>query len=59
MFLLWCSHKKLTRPFTNPQSRRETHVVCLSCTRQFEYDLDAMKVGKEIPRPEPRMAVAR
>ena len=47
-----CRHRHLTRPFT-PLGRqgvpqRETYVVCLDCTKQFAYDLTAMRVGKAI-----------
>lgn len=50
-----CSHRKIGRPFTEKDSRTKTRVVCLDCGTAFHYDLDAMKIGKEIPRPEPRM----
>lgn len=47
-----CRHR-YGRPFTILNLRTtnpETYVVCLECTRQFEYDLHTMKVGKELPR---------
>jgi hypothetical protein len=52
--LLGCSHRPLTRPIT-PLSKPgepagETYVVCLDCGRQFAYDWDRMRIGKEIER---------
>lgn len=53
-----CWHK-YSRPFTTRTWRTheigdvkelvlQTYVVCLSCTKRFEYDLKAMKIGKEL-----------
>jgi len=50
--LFFCGHRHLTRPFTPLREpgvpRCETYVVCLDCTKQFAYDLTAMRVGKLI-----------
>ena len=47
-----CGHRHLTRPFTPLGQQgvppRETYVVCLDCTKQFAYDLTAMRVGEAI-----------
>lgn len=40
-----CWHK-YSRVFT---IRKQTYVVCMRCSKKFEYDLKTMKVGKEIP----------
>ena len=52
--LLVCSHRRLTRPITPlskpSQPAGETYVVCLDCGRQFAYDWDHMRIGKEIER---------
>lgn len=49
-----CAHRRLTRPLT-PVSRQDvpcdTYVVCLDCGKQFEYDLNEMRIGKAIPSP--------
>jgi DNA-directed RNA polymerase subunit RPC12/RpoP len=62
--LLVCSHRRLTRPITplsKPgQPAGETYVVCLDCGRQFAYDWDRMRIGKEIERsPESRCPTPR
>lgn len=49
-----CRHRRLTRPIT-PVSKPgvpsgETYVVCLDCGKQFSYDWDAMRMGKQIPQ---------
>ena len=50
--LFRCPHRRLTRPVApitkagQPHSR--SYVVCLDCGKQFEYDLDHMRVGKPI-----------
>jgi hypothetical protein len=52
--LFRCSHRRITRPMApitkagTPHSR--SYVVCLDCGKQFEYDLQAMKIGKAIER---------
>ena len=50
--LFRCSHRRLTSPFT-PVSKKgvlydDTYVVCLDCGKQFEYDLNEMRIGKVI-----------
>jgi hypothetical protein len=52
--LFRCSHRRLTRPMApvsragRPQS--QTYVVCLDCGKQFEYDVQTMRMGKAIDR---------
>jgi hypothetical protein len=68
-FLFLCGHRHLTRPFTplgqNGVPRGGTYVVCLDCTRQFAYDLEAMRMGKAIDHTHdacvipPALAAAR
>jgi hypothetical protein len=52
--LFKCSHSRLTRPIT-PVSKPgvasgETYVVCLDCGKQFAYDWNHMRIGKQIDR---------
>jgi hypothetical protein len=50
--LFRCPHHRLTRPVSpvtkagQPQS--QCYVVCLDCGKQFEYDLNEMRIGKAI-----------
>src|SRR5579864_3248265 len=48
--LFRCSHRRLTRPVAPVtkagQPRSQSYVVCLDCGKQFEYDLDKMRIGK-------------
>ncbi len=50
--LFRCSHRHLTRPVTPVRKHGEPHggtyVVCLDCGKQFAYDLDLMRVGRQI-----------
>jgi DNA-directed RNA polymerase subunit RPC12/RpoP len=52
--LLRCSHRRLTRPVAPITKAGEPHsqsyVVCLDCGKQFEYDLNLMRMGKAIDR---------
>jgi len=47
-----CPHQRLTRPMApitkagTPHS--QSYVVCLDCGKQFEYDLNEMRIGKPI-----------
>ncbi len=50
--LFRCSHRRLTRPMA-PISKAGTphsksYVVCLDCGKQFEYDIEHMRIGKAI-----------
>jgi hypothetical protein len=49
-----CSHRHLTRPVTPVRKQGEpqggTYVVCLDCGKQFAYDLDRMRVGRQISK---------
>jgi hypothetical protein len=52
--LFRCPHKRLTRPVAPISRQGQPHggsyVVCLDCGKQFEYDLNQMRIGKAIPR---------
>jgi hypothetical protein len=47
-----CSHRRLSRPFAPitkaGQPHSQSYVVCLDCGKQFEYDLNKMRIGKAI-----------
>lgn len=50
--LFRCPHHRLTRPMA-PITRAGTphsqsYVVCLDCGKQFEYDLEKMRIGRPI-----------
>jgi DNA-directed RNA polymerase subunit RPC12/RpoP len=50
--LFRCSHRRLTRPVAPitkaGQPHSQSYVVCLDCGKQFEYDLNEMRIGKVI-----------
>ncbi len=50
--LFRCSHRRLTRPVAPVtkagQPHSQSYVVCLECGKQFEYDLNQMRIGKAI-----------
>jgi DNA-directed RNA polymerase subunit RPC12/RpoP len=50
--LFRCSHRRLTRPFAPVTKAGQPHsqgyVVCLDCGKQFEYDMNLMRMGKAI-----------
>ncbi len=52
--LFRCRHRRLSRPITPPakpgSSRLPAYVVCLDCGKQFQYDLERMRMGKAIKR---------
>jgi DNA-directed RNA polymerase subunit RPC12/RpoP len=52
--LFRCSHRRLTRPVAPitkaGQPHSQSYVVCLDCGKQFEYDLNEMRIGKVIDR---------
>jgi DNA-directed RNA polymerase subunit RPC12/RpoP len=52
--LFRCSHRRLTRPVAPitkaGQPHSQSYVVCLDCGKQFEYDLNQMRIGKVIDR---------
>lgn len=65
--LFRCPHHRLTRPMApitiagKPHS--QSYVVCLDCGKQFEYDLNRMRIGRPIDHshenaivPPPRAA---
>ena len=41
--VLGCRHQKYTFPRTNPRTGC-THVTCIDCGREFEYDFERMKL---------------
>jgi hypothetical protein len=51
-FLFRCGHRRLTRPMAPitkaGQPHSQSYVVCLDCGKQFEYDLNEMRIGKAI-----------
>jgi hypothetical protein len=50
--LFRCPHHRLTRPVAPitkaGQPHSASYVVCLDCGKQFEYDLNEMRIGKAI-----------
>lgn len=50
--LFRCSHRRLTWPLAPitkaGQPRSQSYVVCLDCGKQFEYDLQEMRIGKAV-----------
>lgn len=48
---LRCRHRRLTFPLSARDDAGAAHVTCLDCGREFWYDWDNMRRGKERPRP--------
>jgi hypothetical protein len=52
--LFRCPHRRLTRPAAPitkaGQPHSQSYVVCLDCGKQFEYDVNEMRIGKAIDR---------
>jgi hypothetical protein len=47
--LLGCSHKRTTFPITDMRTaRKRTHVTCLNCGKEFEYNWMQMKLADEV-----------
>src|SRR5215471_2840874 len=50
--LFRCSHRRLTRPVAPISKAGQPHsqsfVFCLDCYKQFEYDLQEMRIGEVI-----------
>ena len=50
--LFRCGHRRLTRPVAPitkaGQPHSQSYVVCLDCGKQFEYDMNEMRIGKSI-----------
>ena len=50
--LFRCGHRRLTRPVSPitkaGQPHSQCYVVCLDCGKQFENDLNEMRIGKAI-----------
>jgi hypothetical protein len=61
--LFRCSHRRLAGPFApitkagHPHS--QSYVVCLDCGKQFEYDLNEMRIGKAIDHSHDAQIVPR
>lgn len=51
-----CSHRRLTRPVAPitkaGQPHSKSYVVCLDCGKQFEYDVNTMRMGRAIDRSQ-------
>jgi hypothetical protein len=46
-----CRQPDPSRPFLGPVNpSKGTYVACLSCGRQFHYDLKTMRVGRAFPK---------
>ena len=45
-----CSHKRTTFPIT---VRKTTHVTCLECGKEFEYNWNEMRMASQEYRPLP------
>jgi len=52
-----CHHRRLTRPITPvhnaatqkcDRSGKGTYVACLDCGQRFQYDVEKMRVGRQI-----------
>jgi hypothetical protein len=61
--LFRCAHRRLTSPLT-PVSKKgvphgATYVVCLDCGKQFDYDLNQMRIGKPIDHSHDACVVPR
>ena len=64
--LFGCSHQRTTFPQTpgrknsgytaTSATRNGTYVVCLDCGKEFAYDWDGMRIGRQVP---PRIAEAQ
>ena len=52
--LFRCRHRRLSRPLSlvtrAGQAPSRTYVVCLDCGKQFDYDVQRMRIGKVIER---------
>lgn len=50
--LFRCPHRRLTRPMApitkSGKPHSQSYVVCLDCGKQFEYDLQRMRIGRAI-----------
>jgi hypothetical protein len=61
--LFRCAHRRLTSPFTPVRKKGltcgDTYVVCLDCGKQFEYDLNEMRIGKGIDHSHDACVVPR
>jgi hypothetical protein len=57
--LFGCSHQRTTFPLTPGRKssgytaasavRSGTYVVCLDCGKEFAYDWDGMRIGRQVP----------
>jgi DNA-directed RNA polymerase subunit RPC12/RpoP len=61
--LFRCSHRRLTRPVAPitkaGQPHSQSYVVCLDCGKQFEYDMQEMRIGKVIDHSQDACVVPK
>jgi hypothetical protein len=59
--LFGCTHQRTTFPLTPGRkvsasapsaTRNGTYVVCLDCGKEFAYDWDGMRIGRQVQVPE-------
>jgi hypothetical protein len=61
--LFGCTHQRTTFPLTPGRksavktapsaTRSGTYVVCLDCGKEFAYDWDGMRIGRQVPAAAP------
>ncbi len=56
--LFGCSHARTTFPLTRDRkgaaARTGMYVVCLDCGREFAYDWDEMRIGRQVGVTSPK-----
>jgi hypothetical protein len=59
-----CSHARTTFPLTPGRrtlapsaTRSGTYVVCLDCGKEFAYDWEGMRIGRQVPARVPATVV--
>jgi hypothetical protein len=61
--LFRCPHRRLTRPMApitkTGKPHSQSYVVCLDCGKQFEYDLNEMRIGRPIRHSDDAGVVPR
>ncbi len=57
-FMFGCRHRHLSRPMAEPSKPgarpSAAFVVCLDCGQRYSYDLDRMRMGKQVNTSAPR-----
>ena len=66
--LFGCSHQRTTFPQTPARKnagytaaaavRTNTYVVCLDCGKEFAYDWDGMRIGRQVAAGAAKVAVS-